>query len=164
METNSHHPDDLNALERRLSQWQPAGDGLDADAVLFAAGRASVGRSPTRFAWPALTVLLTILTIVLGVWLAAERNEQQTLAQQLREQSPAPADNPSPPPAANTAPAESLSPDEPPPDSYLASRPALEKGLGAWPMRVAVRSGPPDPSLTEPPILSLGQRDALLEP
>jgi hypothetical protein len=164
MATHSDHPEDMNELERRLSAWQPSGDGLDADAVLFAAGRASVKPSPARFGWQALTTLLTGLAVVLSLWLVAERNERQVLARRLGEYPLAPIVNPSPPPAAHAAPVESPDPDEPAPDSYLASRRALEKGLDAWPSRVVLRSGPTDPSLTNPPILTLGQRDALLEP
>jgi hypothetical protein len=72
--------------------------------------------------------------------------------------------NPSPPPAAVAVPVESPGLDEVPPDSYLASRQALEKGLDTWRSRVVARSGTPDSSLANPPILSLGQRDALLDP
>ncbi|HTU93724.1 MAG TPA: hypothetical protein VMF69_26830 [Gemmataceae bacterium] len=164
MATHSDRPEDLSALEHRLSAWQPNSAGLDADAVLFAAGRASVRPGPARFAWPALTALLTALSVVLGLWLADERSERLALARSLRTTSPAPVVNPSSPPAANAAPPELSGPDELPPDSYLASRRALEKGLDAWPSRVIVRVGPPDPSSREPPILRLGQRDALLEP
>lgn len=165
MDTHPDRPEDLNALERRLSAWQPDSEGLDADAVLFAAGRASLRRGPARFAWPAMTALLTVLTVILSLKLASERNERLALARRLRGEPPAaPTVNPSLPPAANTAPAGSPGPDVMPPDSYLASRRALEKGLDAWPSRIVVRTGTPDPSSADPPILRLGQRDALLEP
>jgi hypothetical protein len=164
MDNHSDRPEDLSALERRLSTWQPNSEGLDADAVLFAAGRASVRPGLARFAWPVLTMLLTGLSVVLGLWLAVERNERIVLAAQLREHPPAPTVNSVPPPAVYTVPAESPDSDELSPNSYLASRRALEKGLDAWPSRIEVRGGPPDPSLTDPPILRLGQRDALLEP
>jgi len=59
MDTNHPCPDgELNDLERRLSAWRPAAEGLDPDAVLFAAGRASVRPGPARFAWPALAACL----------------------------------------------------------------------------------------------------------
>lgn len=164
MDAHSNSSEDLNALERRLSAWQPSREGLDADAVLFAAGRASVRPSPTRFAWPALTVLMTALSVVLGLSLADERNERLALAYRLRVHPLAPAVNPAPQPAANIAPEEPLHTDELPSDSYLASRPALEQGLDAWPIRAVVRGGSADPSITHPPILRLGQRDALLDP
>ena len=165
MDTHSDHPKDLNDLERRLSAWQPSSDGLDADAVLFAAGRASSRSSTARFVWPALTSLLTVLTVILSLKLASERDKRSALARRLSgDPPPAPSVNPLPPPAANPSPVQSSDPDELPPDSYLASRRALEKGLDVWPCRVVVRSGPPDPSSADPPVLRLGQRDALLDP
>jgi hypothetical protein len=164
MDARSNSSEDLNALERRLSAWKPASEGLDADAVLFAAGRASVRPGPTRFAWPALTVGMTAVSVFLGLCLADERNERLALARWLRERPPSPTANPSPLPAANIAREEPLYSDELPPDSYLATRRALEKGLDAWPIRAVVRGGPTEPSVSNPPILRLGQRDALLEP
>jgi hypothetical protein len=174
MDTNSDRPEELSALERRLSAWQPNSEGLDTDAMLFAAGRASVRPGPARFAWPVLTALLTGVSVVLGLWLTNERDERLILAAQLKERQFAPSVNPAPPPDADTVPSEALPgralaerterSDEPSPDSYLVSRRALEKGLDAWPSRIEVRGGPPDSSLTEPPVLRLGQRDALLEP
>ncbi|HEY7331074.1 MAG TPA: hypothetical protein VH592_25785 [Gemmataceae bacterium] len=173
MDTNSDHPENLNALERRLSAWQPNREGLDTDAMLFAAGRASMQLGRARFAWPALTMLLTAVSVVLGLWLANERDERLVLAAQLQESQSVPTVNPTPPPDSDTVPTESLPgralaektprPDELSPNSYLASRRALEKGLDAWPSRMEVHGGSPDPS-TESPVLRLGQRDALLEP
>lgn len=164
MDTHSNRPEDLTALERRLSSWEPANAGLDVDAMLFAAGRASVRPSLTRYTWPTLTFLMAALSVALGLWLADERSERLALALRLRERPPAPTVNPPSPPAANMTPQETPSTDDLPPNSYLASRRALEEGLEAWPSRVVVRAGPPDPSITNPPILRVGQRDALLEP
>jgi hypothetical protein len=169
MDTNSDRPEDLNALERRLSAWQPNREGLDTDAMLFAAGRASMRPGPARFAWPVLTALLTGVSVVLGLWLANERDERLILAAQLQLHQYAPSVNPAPPPSAGSTPGEVLAEqtshsDELSPDSYLASRRALEEGLDAWPSRIEVRGGPPDPSPIDPPILRLGQRNALLEP
>jgi len=164
MDTHSNHSEDLTALERRLTSWEPASAGLDADAMLFAAGRASVRPSLARLTWPTLTVLMGALSIVLGLWLADERSDRLALALQLRERPPMPVVNPSPPPAANSAPEETPQTDELPPDGYLASRRALEQGLDAWPIRAVVRAEPTEPSFMNPPILRLGQRDALLEP
>jgi hypothetical protein len=164
MDKHSYNSEDMNELERRLSAWQPNRAGIDADAVLFAAGRASVRSGPARFAWPALTTVLAALAVVLGLCLANERSERLALAHRLRERPPAPAVNPSPRAAINIAPAEAPAPDEPSPDSYLASRRALEMGLDAWPSRAVARSGPANPSLANAPVLSLGQREALLDP
>jgi hypothetical protein len=164
MDTNSYRPEDLNALERRLSAWQPNSEGLDADAVLFAAGRASVRPGPARFARPALDALVTMLVVVLGLCLVEERNERLALIRLLHERPSAPAVHPSPSPVADIAPTEPTHSDELPPDSYMASRPALEKGLDAWPSRIVAQGGTTNPSFREPPVLRLGQRDALLDP
>lgn len=164
MDTHPDRPEDLNALERRLSAWQPSSDGLAADAVLFAAGRASVRPGPFRFLWPALTVLLSVLSVGLGLWLTDERSQRLALVRLLHEPPPALTVNPSLPPASDSSPVEPPRSDELPPDSYLASRRALEEGLDAWPSRIVVRGGTAAPSLTKPPILTPGQRDALLEP
>jgi hypothetical protein len=164
MDKHPHRPEDLNELERRLSAWQPSSEALDPDAVLFAAGRASMRSGPARFVWPALSALLTALAIVLGAWLMNERNERLALARRLHERPTAPPLNSSPAPAPNVGLSESPDLEEPKADSYLASRRALEKGLDAWPSRTVVRSEPSDPSSEDPPILTLGQRGSLLNP
>ena len=75
---------DLNDLERRLANWRPAGDGLGADAMLFAAGRASVRRSPARFAWPAIAAGLILAVGLLSSRLAGERAVNRDLFAQLQ--------------------------------------------------------------------------------
>src|SRR5262249_56763625 len=88
MDTKHPCPDgDLNDLERRLSGWRPAPEGLDPDAVLFAAGRASA--QPNRFAWPALAACFAVLAAALGGWAASERSERLALARLLQQRSPA---------------------------------------------------------------------------
>jgi hypothetical protein len=150
------HPDDLSDLERRLAAWQPAAQGLDADAMLFAAGRAA-GRPPRgRLLWAALSVSLAVLAVALGAWAARERSGRLALAQQLRQPA-APAPGPLPPAAVpSEEPAES-----PSTDSLLAARRALEHGLDAWPPRPVVSSDPSPPSA---PVLRLGGRNSLLGP
>jgi hypothetical protein len=164
MDTHSNRSEELNDLERRLSAWQPHSAGLDVDAMLFTAGRASMRPSPGRFVWPALAVLMTASSLVLGMWLADERHERLSLVSRLQEHPTAPAVNPSLLSAVNTIAEEPTLSDELPPNSYLASRRALEKGLDAWPIRAVVHAGPTNPSVANPTILRLGQRDALLEP
>ncbi len=164
MDAHTNNSEDLNALERRLSAWQPVSAGLDVDAVLFAAGRASVQLGPARFVWPALTVLITALSCVLGLWLMDERNERLALAHRLQERPPAPVVDPPLVPAVNTPPDEPPLSDELSPNSYLVSRRALEKGLDAWPSRIVVHAGSPNPSSSSPPILRPSQLDSLLEP
>src|SRR5205085_10199892 len=84
------HPDDLNELERRLAAWAPATAGVDADVMLSAAGRASVRAGRLRFVWPALSASLTALVVVLGVWLANERDQRLALVQQVHPLAPIP--------------------------------------------------------------------------
>jgi len=142
------HPDDLTDMERRLAAWQPAADGLDADCLMFAAGRASVRG---RVAWPVLAACLALLAAGLGAWGVAERHERQALAQLIRgPYAPAPAPLTSEPPS---------SPEPPSPYSVLASHRVLERGLDAWP---GPALGPQSPPEAERSILRARQIDALL--
>jgi hypothetical protein len=163
---HAHHnrPDDLSEMERQLAAWAPATDGLDTDAMLFAAGRASVRSHPARFLWPTLAGCLAVLSVVLGVCLAVERNERLTLARQLELQAPTTV----PPPASAVSP--TVSPLDPPTaedrpsDSLLAARQALEDGLDAWPPVTVGGAVPSGPTSPEPPVLQVGSRDVLLVP
>jgi hypothetical protein len=162
MEPHSH-PEDLSELEHRLSAWRPADEGLNADAVLFAAGRASVRPGPVRFVWPALTVCLAGLATVLGVCLNVERSGRLALARQLRQPPPAPA--PKSPTPVEVSPEESPLPEDVPSTSFLAARRLLERGLDDWPERVVVaRVETPAAALPHAPVLQVGQRDLLLDP
>jgi hypothetical protein len=160
MDTHSHRPDDLKDLEQRLSSWRPAADGLDPDAMLFAAGRASARPGPARLVWPALTALLSVLSVVLGLWLTAERSERQALARQLREHQSVPVHEPPAAPVADVVPTES---DEPAPDSYFVSHRALEQGLDAWPLPPIVHRGSPAVAPASSAIYRVGRRDLLLD-
>jgi hypothetical protein len=103
--------DSLNDLERRLTSWQPDNAGLSAEAMLFAAGRASVRRPPAaRFPWPAVAAGLALLAAGLGVWVAAERFERLTVL--ARQEQPSPAGIPPTPP--------DIAPTEQYPSNYLA--------------------------------------------
>ena len=77
--------DDLSDVASRLSGWRPNANGLDADAVLFAAGFATGRRGQGRFLAPAVCALMTILAVGLGVWGLSERAERQSLANRIRE-------------------------------------------------------------------------------
>ena len=150
--------EDLSGLERRLAGWQPAPDGLDADALLFAAGRASARRGRSRLAWPAAAVCLALLAAGLGVGLARERAERLALARRL-EQRPAERA-----PAARPAPEAPEDLDHGPlaPDSYLAGRRALERDPDGWqPPRSTTR---PAPAVPEPPTLRAWNPGTLPEP
>jgi hypothetical protein len=132
---------DLNDLERRLAGWRPAGEGLDADAMLFAAGRASVRRSPARFAWPAIAAGLVVALGVLSNRLAGERAVNQELVAQLQSAKSS---------VLVAAPTLNL-----PETSYLSARRALERDPDGWipPTLSGEAAG-----MTESPLYA-GQRD-----
>jgi hypothetical protein len=149
------HPDDLNEMERRLSAWKPTPDGLDADAMLFAAGVAAGRPGAGRWFWPALSGCLSVLVVVLSGWGMTERRERLLLARQL---PPAPV-----PAAPNPAPPEPRTTDgEVQPNSFLAAHRAVEQGLDEWPAG-AVPAESTDPLPLELPILRVGQRNALVD-
>lgn len=162
MDANSHHTDDLSGLERRLASWAPAVEGLNVDAMLFAAGRASVCSSPTRFVWPALACGMAALATVLAVCLRLEHAQRLELAQQFQQLAPAPLAEPSFAPS--PPPTESTADEEPPLSSLLVAHRVLERGLEDWPDPKLDRSD--KPSTPQPPssIFQVGQRDVLLDP
>jgi hypothetical protein len=159
MHTHSDFPDDLSELERRLSAWQPSSEGLDADAMLFAAGRAAGPPHRVRFVWPALTGFLAVLALAFGVWATTERAERLALDQRLRQLSAAPSE----PVSSPSVPDDPPRTDEPTADAWLTARRALEDGLEAWPPRPIDTPATADPIITVP-VLMVGQRDALLDP
>jgi hypothetical protein len=132
---------DLNDVERRLAGWRPAGEGLDADAMLFAAGRASVQRSPLRFAWPAIAAGLLFVVGLLGNRLAGERDLNRDLIAQLQVAKSS---------VLVAAPTLNLSD-----SSYLSARRALERDPDGWtPPTIGSESA----GMTESPLYA-GQRD-----
>ena len=141
-------PEDLNDLERRLADWQPSAAGLDPDAVLFAAGRASARPGAGRFVWPTVSAGLAVLAVALGIGLRSERAERIALAQLLQPRQP---------PVAVVASVPSPPPEPLPRDSYFVLGRLLERDIvaGLAPVADPVPPGPPPPSV---PILSVGQR------
>src|SRR5579871_3770380 len=117
MHPNAHQPDDLSKLERRLSDWVPAADGLDADAMLFAAGRASARPGRSRFLWPALACATTLLAIIFGIWLRHEHTERLALAQRVEQLSTVVV--PPAPPSPAVVPADASPSEEEQTSSYL---------------------------------------------
>jgi hypothetical protein len=159
MDTQPRRPDGVSDLERRLAACAPSADGLDADAMLFAAGRASARPDRARFVWPALTAALAVTAAVLGVWLAAERAGRIELARKLQQSAPVP----QPPAVAPVPPAAPEPPtaNQPPTSSVLASHQALEQGLDAWPPAPVSDADPPGPPRSDPPVLRVGRPDSL---
>ena len=78
---------ELSALERSLAACRPSADGLNADAMLFAAGRASARGGK---AWPVATGVLAALSVALGIGLWVERSERVALAARLTQATPVP--------------------------------------------------------------------------
>jgi hypothetical protein len=109
---------DLNDVERRLAGWRPIDEGLDADAMLFAAGRASVRRSPARFAWPAIAASLVFAIGFLGYRLRDEREVNRELVAQLQSAK-----------SYDFAARPTLNLPE---TSYLSARRALERDPDGW--------------------------------
>ncbi len=145
MDTNR---DDLSAFERRLAGWRPSDEGLDADAMLFAAGKEAGRPGRGRFAWPALSACLAVALVILVGWGMSERRERLALARQLelaREPAPEPY------------------PDEGPSD-YLSAHRALRQGLDAWPPRPVGTPHPGDAPTPPSDVLEAGQRNALIGP
>jgi hypothetical protein len=157
--TPNNYQDDLSECERRLSGWRPGTEGLDADAMLFAAGLAASQRRQSRLFGPALCGLLALLAVGLGAWGLNERAERLVLASWLREHIPAPEVSPA---RVMPEPAESV--DTPSPSSYLSWRRQIERNPNRWLASQQVSSsgavGPPPPPA---PILSLRQRDRLFD-
>lgn len=152
MEPNPQRPEDeLSGLEHRLASWRPGSSGLNADALLFAAGVAS-GRVGRR-AWAAVASVLAVVAVSLGVWGGIERSGRLELARHLAEQPPPP---PAPVPPSTEPPS---------PGNYLTAREiVLERGVEAWAALSPTPHSPPGPESPEPTTLRAWRRDRLLDP
>lgn len=161
MDPHPFRPDDLNDLERRLAAWQPSAAGLDADRMLFAAGRASAARAPSRLVWPAVSACLALATVFLGARWTAERAERLALAEELRHRPTASV--PTPPPRPTAVEPETTEP--PPADSYLAVRRRWERDPDSL-LVMAESTGRSSeaPLPADPPIPHAWQRDVLPDP
>jgi hypothetical protein len=126
--------DDLTALERHLAGCRPSAAGLDADAMLFAAGQAAARRP--RVVWPATAGAFATLSLILGLALVGERSERVALAARLDRQPTIIVEKPV------------AVPSSPAPDSYLAARRQIEMGDEAWFAHpdAAPESTPPSPA------------------
>ncbi|MFL5342649.1 MAG: hypothetical protein ACJ8F7_21160 [Gemmataceae bacterium] len=140
--------DDLSEFERRLAGCPPAAGGLDADAMLFAAGRAAA--RPSR-AWPLLSFAFAALSLALGVGLLHERGARLEIA--ARQTRPAPAVQP------GAVPAEPSPAGDAP---LLAVHRALEEGRDPWPAHSVMLMEPSSGSLS--PVLQPRSLNKLLEP
>ena len=158
MDTHPSHPNDLNKVEARLASWKPAPEGLDPEAMLFAAGRASAHAGKFRFVWPIACGCLALAVVALGARLSAERSERLVLLGEIQQRSP------------EAAPVSTSVLDVQPPaslgaDSYLVLRREWERQSGEWTARpVDPIEAPNGPGATEPPVLRAWQPGGPVEP
>lgn len=149
-----HHQDDLSDLEHRLSSWRPDDLGVNADAMLFAAGLAAGRSERGRLLGLGLGGLLAVLALGLGAWGWLERAERQALANCLRERTPS---------SATFVVVLPASPYTPSPGDYFSLRRQMEQDPSRW-LASLQPTGPqtPGPPPPEPAILRAGQRDGPL--
>ncbi|MFI5459755.1 MAG: hypothetical protein ACHRXM_30385 [Isosphaerales bacterium] len=159
MDANTpRHEDDLSDLERHLAGWRPAAGGLDADAMLFAAGQAAGRRGRSQLLWPVLCALLTVQAAGLGMWGLSERALRQSLASRLPERAP----TLSVPPATVVVVRESSYP--PSPGDYLSMRRLMEQDPNGWLAALQpAGSKPLVPPPPQPAILTPRRRDGLFD-
>lgn len=157
MDSHSPNPDDLSEIERRLSVWRPSAEGLNRDAMLYAAGLGAGKAGRGRRLWPALCSLLAVFAAAVGVWGLNERAERQFLIGRLHEHSPSSAASPM-----NALVAAPQSASATSPDSYLNLRRQLEQDPGRW-LASRESTGPTalGPAPPEPAILRASQFEAL---
>jgi hypothetical protein len=148
--------ENLSELEDRLRNWLPTSDGCDADALLYAAGQASVRRPLRPLAWVSLACTMTVLCVALASWLWLERAERQALGRQLAEKS-------QPVPSEPTYPDSRPTPDERAGNTLIAGDRVLGPGL----QPPAAVKPEPMPSHASPsiraPILYVGQRNGVAD-
>jgi hypothetical protein len=153
-----YHQDDLSDIERRLSAWRPNTEGLDVDAVLFAAGIAA-GRQGRSRLWPAVFALLIVPMVGLGAWAVSERSGRLALSMELAKHGP----------SANAAqqsenPSGEYSRYTPSPNDYLHQRRRAEQDASYYVASVTLtRPDVVDPESRPTTILRAGQWSDLLE-
>jgi hypothetical protein len=157
MDPHSPNPDDLSEIEGRLSVWRPSAEGLNRDAMLYAAGLAAGKAGRRRPLWPVLCSLLALFAAALGAWGLNERAERQFLIGRLHEPTPASAATPT-----NALVAAPHSASVTSPNSYLNLRRQLEQDPGRWlASREFSRPTAIGPAPPEPAILRASQLEAL---
>jgi hypothetical protein len=159
MDANTpRHEDDLSDFERHLAGWQPASEGLSADAMLFAAGQAAGRRGRSQLLWPMLCALLIMQAAGLGLWGLSERAERQALASRLFDRAPTHSVSPSPVVVVREPSYE------PPPGDYLSTRRQMEQEPNVWlASRQPAGLQALGPSPPPPAILTPRQRDGLFD-
>jgi hypothetical protein len=82
---DSRNSKELNDMERLLSGLRPCQDGLDADAMLFAAGLAAGRQAKGKVLLSTMCGLLAVATAGLALWGLAQRKELIQLARHQQE-------------------------------------------------------------------------------
>jgi hypothetical protein len=168
------HDPGLTALERALAGLVPSSGALNRDALMFAAGRASVRRG---WAWPCAAAGATAAALVLGALLLLRPAPEPVVRFVPVPAPPQPSETPTPPDAPSAvgealAPAPKASP-LPPETDYLTARHQVERwgdaGLPHAPIPAAdERPAPAADPLDLPPDARadpwLQRRKAMLNP
>jgi hypothetical protein len=151
--------DELSEIERRLAGWQPSAEKLDADAMLFAAGRAAGRRGRVPLLWPALCAFLAVQVAGLGIWGLSERAGRLALADRQPQRVPGPS---APPTVVAVLPESSYTPS---PDDYFHLRRRVEQDP-ARELTPLPPEGPqsPGPRPPQPAIFRAGQRNGPNDP
>ncbi len=161
-------PDELEELQRALKSLEPLPGRLDRGRLMYLAGQASAGVSPSvtsatgasqkwNWAWPASTAAMTLVAATLAVALAV-RPQPQIVRETVYVKQPAVPQTAADEPGSrrtfvlDTVPRRSASADKPggvPAASYLSMsmrRTVLEQGVDALPEVVLSGIGPPSTS------------------
>ena len=128
METNPTPDGELNELERRLGEWRPSTVGLNADQMLFAAGRDSVRPGRGRNAGLIASGCLALLATALATGFMHERQARIDLFTQLQNLRPAGLLNGTVTPES----AEVFLAEAPAASSYFAGHAALAHDPDVW--------------------------------
>lgn len=168
------HDPGLTALERALAGLAPSPGALDRDALMFAAGRASVRRG---WAWPCAAAGATVAALLFGALLLLRPEPEPVVrfvpvpAPPRQNETPSPPDAPS---AVGEAPAPAPKGSPLPPEpNYLTVRHQVERWGDAGLPRAPIpatdeRSMPPNDLLDLPPDVRadpwLQRRKAMLNP
>jgi hypothetical protein len=141
-------------IERRLAGWRPEADGLNPDAMLFAAGRAT--RQSSRY-WPFASAIFAALAIGLGIWGFGEREGRLALIRNHDRRSTPIAAPP------DQAPARADPANTPSPTGFWSMRRTFEEDPDRW----MTARAPESPNAAVPPsgqaILTVRSDDSWLD-
>jgi hypothetical protein len=138
---HANDQEDLSNVERRLAGWNPSVDGLDADAMLFAAGLAAARMGRGKLVAPIMCMFLAAVAAAFCFWALTERSERLDLASRLRARDRVADASQPPPTVARSETLPKLSP-----FAYYNMRRRIEQE--AERSRIAV---PPESPQTVPP-------------